>query len=127
MATATVASLALIALTTLIHYEVLRAIHAILPALTIPKRTKVLVVIFGAFAAHFVEIAIYGAALYMLAGLASGKRAALVLASADRAMWTCSFAPTPPSINAMQCTADRGDRVFSGERSQSQSHAPSYR
>ena len=66
MATATVASLVLIALTTLIHYEVLRAMHAILPPLAIPKRTKVLVVIFGTFAAHFVEIAIYGAALYVL-------------------------------------------------------------
>jgi hypothetical protein len=66
MAKATVASLVLIALTTLIHYEILRAMHAILPSLAIPKRTKVLVVIFGAFAAHFVEIAIYGAALYVL-------------------------------------------------------------
>ena len=59
-------SLVLIALTTLLHYEALRAMHAILPPLAIPKRTKVLVVIFGAFAAHFGEIAIYGAALYVL-------------------------------------------------------------
>jgi len=66
MATAAVASLVLIALTTLLHYEALRAMHAILPPLAIPKRTKVLVVIFGAFAAHFAEIAIYGAALYVL-------------------------------------------------------------
>jgi hypothetical protein len=66
MAIATAASLFLVALTTLIHYEVLRATHAVLPALAIPKRTKVLVVIFGAFAAHFVEIAIYGVALYVL-------------------------------------------------------------
>jgi len=66
MAVAAFASLFLIALTTLIHYEVLRAMHGILPRLAIPQRTKVLVVIFGAFAAHFVEIATYGAALYVL-------------------------------------------------------------
>lgn len=66
MATASVASLVLIALTTLIHYEVLRATHALLPGFAIPHRTKVLVVIFGAFGAHILEIAIYGAALYVL-------------------------------------------------------------
>jgi hypothetical protein len=66
MATATVASLFLIGMTTLIHYEILRAMHAILPSLAIPKRTKMLVVIFGAFAAHFLEIAVYGVALYVL-------------------------------------------------------------
>jgi len=66
MATATVASLILIGVTTLIHYEILRAMHAVLPTVAIPKRTKMLVVIFGAFAAHFLEIAVYGVALYVL-------------------------------------------------------------
>ena len=66
MATAFIASLFLIALTTIIHYEVLRAMHTGLPPLAIPKRTKVLVVIFGAFAAHFLEITVYGVALFVL-------------------------------------------------------------
>src|SRR5215207_1738328 len=60
------ASLLLIALTTVIHYEVLRAVHAALPPLAIPNRTKLLVVIFAAFSAHILEIAIYGSALYGL-------------------------------------------------------------
>ena len=60
------ASLLLIALTTIIHYEVLRVMYVALPALAIPNRTKLLVVIFGAFAAHFLEIGVYGSALYML-------------------------------------------------------------
>jgi hypothetical protein len=56
----------LIAITTVIHYEVLRHVYRLLPSLSIPNRTKLLVVIFGAFAAHFLEIGVYGAALYGL-------------------------------------------------------------
>jgi len=56
----------LIASTTLIHYEVFRGVNATLPALAIPSRTKLLVVIFAAFVAHALEIAMYGGALFML-------------------------------------------------------------
>jgi hypothetical protein len=56
----------LIALTTLIHYEALSALTTRLPALGIPSRTKLLVVIFVAFVAHALEIALYGLALYLL-------------------------------------------------------------
>ena len=66
MPIAILASLVLIALTTAIHYEALRAMYVALPRLAIPNRTKLLVVIFGAFAAHFVEIGVYGGALYFL-------------------------------------------------------------
>lgn len=61
-----VSSLLLIALTTVIHYEVLRAMYTLLPRLAIPNRTRLLVVIFVAFAAHFVEIGVYGCAMYGL-------------------------------------------------------------
>ena len=61
-----IASLVLIALTTLIHYEVLRGLHVGLPRLRIPVRTKLLVVIFGALLAHAAEIALYAIALFML-------------------------------------------------------------
>ena len=61
-----VASLLLIALTTLIHYEVLRGLHVGLPRLRIPIRTKLLVVIFGAFVAHVLEIALYAVSLLAL-------------------------------------------------------------
>jgi len=57
---------ALIASTTVIHYEVLRLAHAGLPILSIPKRTKVLVVIFAAFIAHALEIAVYGVTVFAL-------------------------------------------------------------
>ena len=61
-----VSSLLLIALTTVIHYEALRLMYVRLPGFAIPNRTKLLAVIFGAFAAHFFEISVYGAALYVL-------------------------------------------------------------
>ena len=59
-------ALCLIALTTLIHYEFLRGFSARLPALLIPGRTKLLVVVFGMFLAHALEIAVYGIALLLL-------------------------------------------------------------
>lgn len=56
----------LIALATVIHYEVLGTLNAWLPALAIPSRSKLLVVIFAAFVAHGLEIALFGAALFVL-------------------------------------------------------------
>ncbi len=56
----------LIALTTLIHYEVLRVLHVGLPKLQIPTRTKLLVAILVAFVAHAVEIGLYAVTLFAL-------------------------------------------------------------
>jgi hypothetical protein len=56
----------LIAATTLIHYEALRVLNTRLLTLRIPDRSKLLVVIFAAFAAHLVEIAVYAVAVYGL-------------------------------------------------------------
>jgi hypothetical protein len=56
----------LIAFTTVIHYEALRLLNMGLPRITIPNRTKLLVVIFSAFVAHSVEIGIYGVTLFGL-------------------------------------------------------------
>lgn len=56
----------LIAITTLIHFEALRALNAQLPALKIPSRDKLLVVIFAAFVAHALEIFIYGLGFFIL-------------------------------------------------------------
>ncbi len=61
----------LIALTTVIHYEVLGALNTRLPSLAIPARTKLLVVIFAAFIAHAMEIGIYGTCFYLLANYLS--------------------------------------------------------
>lgn len=62
------ASLLLIALTTLIHYEVLGGLNTLLPRLAIPARSKLLVVMLVAFVAHLAEIALYGVAIWGLAG-----------------------------------------------------------
>jgi hypothetical protein len=53
--------------TTVIHYEVLRLLTAGLPALRMQARVKLIVVIFGAFCAHAVEILLYGLGYYLLA------------------------------------------------------------
>lgn len=54
--------------TTVIHYEVLRGLSAALPALRIPSRGRLLVVIFATFLAHGVEIALYAMAVHLLGG-----------------------------------------------------------
>lgn len=60
------ACITLIALTTLVHYEVLGALNTRLPGLRIPQRSKLLVVLFSAVAAHTFEIVLYGLALFVL-------------------------------------------------------------
>lgn len=66
MAIALLITVLLVALTTVIHYEVLGALNHRLPALQLPSRTKLLVVLFATFLAHTVEIAVYGVALYAM-------------------------------------------------------------
>lgn len=56
----------LVVATTVLHYEVLRSLNSGLPALGVPKRAKLVVVILAAFVAHAAEMALYGAALYVL-------------------------------------------------------------
>ena len=58
--------LVLLALTALIHYEVLRGLHLTLPKLKIRVRTKLLVAILIVFIAHALEIALYGVTLFAL-------------------------------------------------------------
>ena len=58
--------LALLVLTTVIHYEVLRGLTAALPALRVPARAKLILVIFATFMAHVVEIGLYALAIYGL-------------------------------------------------------------
>ena len=56
----------LLVLTTVIHYEVLRGLTTGLPAITVPPRAKLIVVIFGAFFAHVAEIILYALTIYVL-------------------------------------------------------------
>ena len=66
MLTVILACVLLISTTTMIHYEALRGLSRHLPALRIARRSKLLVVIFSAFVAHALEIAVYGIALFVL-------------------------------------------------------------
>jgi hypothetical protein len=61
-----IACCVLVLATTVLHYEVLRVMNGALPSLGIPDRAKLVVVILGAFVAHMIEMAMYGAAIYML-------------------------------------------------------------
>ncbi|HVG05290.1 MAG TPA: potassium channel family protein [Burkholderiaceae bacterium] len=78
-----IACLLLIALTTLIHYEVLRGLHVGLPKLRIANRAKLLIVIYAALLAHALEIGLYAVALfglirYLDAGSLSGGETSLL-------------------------------------------------
>ena len=57
---------ALLVLTTVIHYEVLRMLTVGLPAFGMPARVKLIFVIFSAFFAHAAEIVLYAVAIYVL-------------------------------------------------------------
>lgn len=66
MALVAFACLLLVMLTTVVHYEVLRLMAVRLPHFSMPARAKLIVVIFGAFIAHFAEIALYAGAIFLL-------------------------------------------------------------
>jgi hypothetical protein len=59
-------SAALVTLCIFVHYEVLRAISAFIPAFSWPVRLKVLLVVLGCFAAHTVEVWLYALAYLMI-------------------------------------------------------------
>lgn len=56
----------LVALTTLVHYEVLRTLNTRLTQINIPNRSKLLVVIFATFLAHAMEMGLYGLSVFGL-------------------------------------------------------------
>jgi Ion channel len=67
MAVVATCCVALLVLTTVIHYEVLRAMTVALPMISVRARAKLIVVIVGAFFTHTVEIMLYALAIYLLA------------------------------------------------------------
>jgi hypothetical protein len=58
----------LLVLSTVIHYEVLRGMSFALPRLGMPGRTKLVLVILGAFFAHSLQMVLYAISFYLLAG-----------------------------------------------------------
>lgn len=65
MLAAIITSILLVGTTLLIHYEILRLASAIVPALPIPLRMRVIFVVFAAFLAHTLEVWLYGIAFYL--------------------------------------------------------------
>lgn len=59
----------LLLLTSIVHYEALRLITAGLPMISLPGRTKLVLVIMGTFLAHAVEMILYAVAYWVLAHL----------------------------------------------------------
>ena len=66
MAMVVLVCLALLVVTTVIHYEVLRGLTVALPGLGIKPRAKLIVVIIAAFLAHVLEIALYALTIWAL-------------------------------------------------------------
>jgi hypothetical protein len=63
----------LVVATTVLHYEVLRLLYALLPSTRIAHRFKLVGVILGTLVAHIAEMALYGAVLYaLISGLGIG-------------------------------------------------------
>jgi hypothetical protein len=60
-----VASVVLVGLTLIVHYEALRLASSILPSLPVPLRMRVIFVVFAAFLAHTIEVWLYAAAFYV--------------------------------------------------------------
>lgn len=84
---AAAACLALVTATTLLHYEALRLLSALLPRLRIAPRARLIVVILGTFAAHATEILLYAVAIVALAqGLHVGS-----LGSAAAPVWSTAL------------------------------------
>ena len=67
MITEFIATIVLATLVVLIHYEALRLASNLLPVMTIPARTRIIVVIGIALVAHVVEITLYAAAYAFMA------------------------------------------------------------
>jgi hypothetical protein len=63
---------ALVLLTVLIHYEALRLITLLLPRVSVAPRMRILVVILGVFAAHTVEVWVFGLCYWFLSGTLGG-------------------------------------------------------
>ena len=78
----------LVVSTTVLHYEVLRWLNTLLPALEVADRAKLVVVILAAFVAHPLEIALYGVALY---GLVDGFGAGGLTGAAGFSLSNCLY------------------------------------
>lgn len=65
MLAAIIVSVLVVGMTLMIHYEILRLASAMLPALPIPLRMRVIFVVFSAFLAHTLEVWLYAGVFYV--------------------------------------------------------------
>lgn len=55
-----------VGLCVIVHYEALRLVSLVIPRLTIPPRTKVLVVIGAVFFAHLIEVVVFATTYWLM-------------------------------------------------------------
>ncbi|MBR0566981.1 two pore domain potassium channel family protein [Azoarcus sp. L1K30] len=73
MLTVVATCIAMLCISTLIHFEVLTGLTRVLPTMRLSSRFKLLVVLGGVFFAHVIEIALYSLALLILVRLGIGS------------------------------------------------------
>ncbi|WP_284617163.1 potassium channel family protein [Aquabacterium humicola] len=103
----------LVVATTVLHYEVLRLVNARLPALRMPGRAKLVVVILAAFVAHAAEIGLYG---LVLGALVNGLGAGTLSGAAEPSIWSYIYfsAETYTSLGFGDLTPTGPIRLLAG-------------
>ncbi len=56
----------LVAVTVIIHYEILRLLSNLIPRLNIKLRLRVVIGVFGTICAHIIEVCLFGFAFYLM-------------------------------------------------------------
>lgn len=66
LAAALIINTFLVAITVIIHYEILRLLSNIIPKMQIKLRLRVVFGVFGTICAHVIEICLFGVAFYLM-------------------------------------------------------------
>ena len=93
-------TLLLVAVATLLHYEVLAGLHRRLGRSPMPSRPKVLVVMVSCFIAHLLEIALHGPGYWVLINHAGQGPLTGTAAQPEVTLSPCACWPRP-----RRCTA----------------------
>lgn len=65
-AAALIINILLVAVTVIIHYEILRLLSNIIPRMQIKLRLRVVFGVFGTICAHIIEVCLFGVAFYLM-------------------------------------------------------------
>ena len=66
LAAALIINILLVAITVIIHYEILRLLSNIIPRMQIKLRLRVVFGVFGTICAHIIEVCLFGVAFYLM-------------------------------------------------------------